>query len=416
MKRSIAAFATVILLCLNVHSVRAAGSKTLSDSQIEKKLKQCMDSTHVTAMSIVLVKGDRIIYQNALGLKDRSTGEEVEIDDIYRIASISKSFSAAAIMQLVEEGRISLDDDVSDYLPFRVRNPYHPEIPITIRHFLCHTSSMRDNGRMKYWIDDHYINPAKTTGDTIKTMFRNYAPGWGFSYCNRAYNMMGNIIEKASGERFDDYIRNHILLPMGIVNAGFNLDSLDKSKLVQIYKYNAKDNTYSNKSGRYRNANGPKIADGTYQLGVDGCYWQPTAGMKISAPDLAKWMMTIRDNGMAPNGTRIFSEKSAKILKTPLTPDPSNDHPYYCLGLYITPYYLDGITLLGHTGALHGLKSCMFYDRDSDWGFVCICSSNDARPSYEKNGKKSLMARCYKDAVRLLYKQYKDELTAIENQ
>lgn len=412
--RKIVTISAVLLTLLSCGVAWAQGSKTLTDSQIEKKLRQSMDSCHVTAMSVVLVKGDKIIYQKALGLKDRQTKEEVEIDDIYRIASISKSFSAAAIMQLVEEGKISLDDDVSDYLGFEVRNTRHPEIPITIKHFLTHTSSMKDHGDLKYWLDDHYVNPTKTTKDSIAMMFKDYAPGWGFSYCNRAYNMMGNIIEKASGERFDDYIRNHILLPMGITNAGFNLDSVDNSKLVEIYRYDTKNKSYSNKSGRYKNVNAPKIADSTYRLGVDGCYWQPTAGMKISAPDLAKWMMTIRDNGMAPNGTRIFSERSAKVLKTPYTPDPSNDHPYYCLGLYITPYWLDGITLLGHTGSLFGLKSCMFYDRASDWGFVCICSSNDRRPSYEKNGKKSYMSSCYKDVIRLLYHQYFDQLTATE--
>jgi len=387
-------------------------SKTMSDKKIDRKIEHIMDTCHITGMSVVLTKGDSIIFQKAYGLKDRETEEPLETDDIFRIASISKSFSAAAIVQLVDEGKISLDDDVSDYLPFSVRNPNHPEIPITIRHFLSHTSSMWDHGKLKYWRDDKYINPEKVPADTIATMFKSYAPGWGFHYSNRAYNMMGNIIEKASGERFDDYVRNHILLPMGITNAGFNLDSLDNSKLGQIYIYNKKTGTYSNQSGRYQNINGPKIADGTYQLGVDGTYWYPTAGMKISAPDLAKWMMTIRNDGVAPNGNRIFSEKAAKRLKTPLTPDPSKKHPYYCLGLYITPYYFDGVTLLGHTGSLFGLKSAMFYDRDSDWGFVIICSSNDERAAYEADGTKSLMSGAYHDLMHLLYDQYKDALTA----
>jgi len=406
-----------IALTLSLPSAELSAKKphmSGKERRLEKKLLNSMDTCHITAMSVVLVKGDSIIFQKALGVKDIESDEPVGIDDIYRIASISKSFSAAAIVQLVDEGKISLDDDVSDYLPFEVRNPNHPEIPITVKHFLTHTSSMWDHGFMRYWKDDKYINPAKSPADTIATMFKQYAPGWGFAYSNRAYNMMGNIIEKASGERFDDYIRNHILLPMGITNAGFNLDSLDNNSLVSIYSYSIKNEEYSGKAGRYQNINGPKIADGTYQLGVDGTYWYPTAGMKISAPDLAKWMMTIRDNGVAPNGTRIFSEKAAKILKTPYTPDPSKKHPYYCLGLYITPYYFDGISLLGHTGSLFGLKSCMFYDRNSDWGFVCICASSDGRAAYEKNGEKSLMSGAYHDIMHILYNEFKDQLLASE--
>ena len=95
-------------------ALHAQNCNKLSDKELEKKLLYTMDTCHVTAMSVVLVKGDKMIYTNALGVKDRSAGEPVGINDIYRIASISKSFSAAAIMQLVDEGKISLEVDVND--------------------------------------------------------------------------------------------------------------------------------------------------------------------------------------------------------------------------------------------------------------------------------------------------------------
>jgi len=399
MKKSLLIISLFGLLLVS-STAGAQKSKTLSDRQIEQQILKYMDTCRTAGMSVVLVKGDRIVYQNALGYRDVETKEKLDINDIFRIASISKSFSGVSIMQLCEEGKMSLEDDASQYLGFSLRNPRYPEIPITVKMLLSHTSSMDDNGGALRYRDDHYVNPSKTTQDTIAMMFHEYAPGQGYDYCNRALNLIGMIIEKVSGERFDDYVRNHILRPIGAENAGYNLDSLDKSTFTTLYTYNSKKDTIERAKG-YVPVNEFKVKYGSYIKGVEGCYWSPTGGMKISAPNLARWMMTLRDGGMAPTGKRVLSEQGIKKLLTPVT--PSDDVRYYCLTTRTEPNFIKGVTLKGHTGSAQGLKSCMFFNPESDWGFVCLCSSTRLT---QIDG----VYEIYYKTVNLLYEQFRDVL------
>ena len=370
---SLAAFA----LALTVFTATPARAQQLSQSQIEEKIRGYMDECMTAGMAVVLVKGDKIVYQNAFGVRDRDTGEPLEINDIFRIASISKSFSGMSIMQLVEAGKLSLEDDINDILGMNIRNPRYPDIPITVKMLLSHTSSMKDGGGAAMYRDLTYVDESQTDIETIRNKaWLPYPPGQGYKYCNRALNIIGVIIEKVSGERFDEYVRNHILKPIGADNAGYNLDSLDNSKFTKLYIYNQKEDRLDPGKG-YVRVNELKVADGTYEIGKDGCYWSPTGGMKISAPNLAKWMMTLRNGGVAPNGNRIISEAGCKKLLTPVTPaDPGT---LYCLTTRTETRFIEGKTL--------------------NWGFVCLCSST-------KLDKINEVYKIYYQTINLLYDQY----------
>lgn len=397
-----------IFICLSLCLMFVCGAgyarsgKTMSNRQIEKTILGYMDECRTAGLSVVLVKGNKIVYEKALGYRDVETKEPLEINDIFRIASISKSFSGVSIMQLVEAGKINLEDDVNQYLGFSLRNPKYPDIPITVKMLLSHTSSMIDRHGAAWYRDDKYVNPAKMSADTIAMCFADWAPGQGYKYCNRALNLMGIIIEKVSGERFDNYVLNHILRPIGADNAGYNLDSLDKSKFTTLYTYDKEKDTIVRAKG-YVPVNEPKVADGTYQIGKDGCYWSPTGGMKISAPNLAKWMKTLQNGGVAPNGNRILSEAGIKKLLTPVT--PAEPGKYYCLTTRTEPFFIEGKVLKGHTGSAQGLKSCMFFDPESDWGFVCLCSSTKLDTVGE-----GAVYKIYYNTINLLYQQFRDVL------
>ena len=117
---------------------------TVPVAALEAKIRGLMDENRVAGMAVVLVKGDKVVYQQAFGYRDKDTREPLDINDIFRIASISKSFSGVSIMQLVEAGKMSLDDDVNGILGMDIRNPRYPDIPVTIKMLLSHTSGMND--------------------------------------------------------------------------------------------------------------------------------------------------------------------------------------------------------------------------------------------------------------------------------
>jgi CubicO group peptidase (beta-lactamase class C family) len=191
------------------------------NEKAEADLREIMKKLDVVGLSVAVVKKGDIIYSNSFGLKDIETKAPLSDTDIFRIASISKSFSATSIMQLREAGKLSLDDDFSDLVGFKIRNPKFPDKVITLRMILSHTSSINDS--QGYFTLDA-INPAKNP-DWAKC-YSDYAPGEGYRYCNLNYNMVGTVIEKLSGERFDNYVKNHILNPLGLYG-GYNVDSLD---------------------------------------------------------------------------------------------------------------------------------------------------------------------------------------------
>ena len=363
-------------------------------AQIEDKIRGYMDENRVVGMAVVMVKGDKPVYQKAFGYRDKETREPLDINDIFRIASISKSFSGMAVMQLVEAGKMSLDDDVNGILGMKIRNPRYPDIPVTVRMLLSHTSSMKDGGGYR---DLTYVDESKTDIKTIREKaWLPYPPGKGYKYCNRALNIIGLVIEKVSGERFDEYVLNHILKPIGADNAGYNLDSLDRSTITKLYTCSSKEDRLV-PSKAYVRENELKVANGTYQIGKDGCYWSPTGGMKISAPNLVKWMLTFRNGGVAPNGNRIISEAGCKTLLTPVTPaDPGAQ---YCLTTRIETRFIEGKKLKGHTGSAQGLFSCMYFCPEEDWGFVCICCSG-------KREKINGIRKVYYQPIHLLYDQY----------
>jgi len=286
-------------------------------------------------------------------------------DCLFRIASISKSFSATSIMQLVEAKKLSLDDDISNLLGFAVRNPKFPGTVITLRMILSHRSSINDS--QGYFTLDA-INPAKNP-DWAKC-YSDYEPGTGYRYCNLNYNMVGTIIEKTAGERFDQYVKHHILDPLGLY-AGYCVDSLDKSRFATLYEYNDSTKKFNPSPAAYA----PRSVEiSNYKMGYSTPIFSPTGGMKISATDLAKYMTMHMQYGKYKK-TKIMSKKSARQMQTSL----SNEEGYG-FAIMTMDNLITSKTMKGHTGSAYGLFSSMFFHPKEQFGFVVI--SNGCHPGY----------------------------------
>ena len=332
----------------------------------EAGIKKIMEEAPVTGLSVAVVKNNTLIYTQAFGVKERETNTPLTPDCLFRIASISKSFSATSILQLVEKKKISLDTDVSDLMGFTVRNPKYPETIITLRLLLSHLSSINDS--QGYFTLDA-INPAKNS-DWAKC-YNDYQPGKGYQYCNLNFNMAGTIIEKYSGERFDQYVKHHILDPLGLYG-GYCVDSLDKSRFASIYEYNGDSARFFLSPGAY-NPRSAEIA--AYTMGYSTPVFSPTGGMKISAPDLARYMMMHMNLGKT-KGKRILSKKSARAMQTPYS-----EKEGYGFALLQSDKLIPGKIMTGHTGSAYGLHSAMFFNVKDKFGIVVISNGCDLKYS-----------------------------------
>ena len=363
-----------ILILLSVKSIAQVENIAPAIQQIFKEEK-------VVGLSVAVVKNNKIIYTNSFGSSNIETGTPLTNNNIFRIASISKSFSASSIMQLFEAGKLDLNEDVSNLVGFKIRNPKYPETVITLKLLLSHLSSINDS---EGYFSLDYINPAKNPN--WQKCYNNYEPGKGYQYCNLNFNMVGTIIERTSGERFDQYVKHHILDPLGLYG-GYCVDSLDKTRFATIYDYNVDSAKFIVSPNAYA-PRSEEIAN--YTMGYSTPIFSPTGGMKISATDLAKYM-TMHMNYGKYKGGRIMSKRSSKLMQTPLS-----DEEQYGFAIENTTKMVDGVHLTGHTGSAYGLFSAMFFDPKKKYGIVVI--SNGCHPEY-KGGYNHVIKR----TVNVLY-------------
>jgi CubicO group peptidase (beta-lactamase class C family) len=354
--------------------------------QVEKAeadLQAIMKKFEAVGLAVAVVKNSEIIYSHSFGLKDIESNTPLTNQNIFRIASISKSFSATSIMQLAEAKKISLDDDISDLIGFKIRNPKYPNTVITLKMVLSHTSSINDS---EGYFNLDVINPAKGT-DWAKC-YNDYEPGKGYQYCNLNFNMVGTIIEKISGERFDMYVKNHILNPLKLYG-GYCVDSLDNSRFATLYEYDtlgkfiASPNAYAPRREEIKN----------YVMGYSTPIFSPTGGMKISANDLAAYM-TMHMNGGSYRDIKIISKKSSELMQTKVSEEEG-----YGLAISNLDDLIPGKVMTGHTGSAYGLYSAMFFNRAEKFGFVVI--TNGCNPTYT-NGMNDVL----RASINSLYENF----------
>ncbi|NBT08728.1 MAG: class A beta-lactamase-related serine hydrolase, partial [Chitinophagia bacterium] len=175
-KKIILIFTACFIYFLTPHLARA------QEAAVEESIRTIMSQTNVVGVSVAVVKNNKIIYTHSFGLKNIEANMPLTDDCIFRIASISKSFSATSIMQLVEAKKLSLEDDASNLLGFTLRNPKFPDKVITLKMLLSHRSSINDS--QGYFSLDS-INPV--TNPNYAKCYNNYEPGTGYMYCNLNY-------------------------------------------------------------------------------------------------------------------------------------------------------------------------------------------------------------------------------------
>ncbi|QNM83889.1 beta-lactamase family protein [Sphingomonas sabuli] len=316
------------------------------------------------------------------GLADPQARRPVTPDDPVRIASISKIGVAIGVMKLVESGRLDLDADVSTYLGWTLRNPAFPSRPITLRQLLSHTSSIRDS-------DDQYAIPL---GRTVRSAVASpaswdplHAPGAGyFTYSNMNFPVVGSIVERVTGERFDRWMRANVLDPMGI-DACYNWPTCSDAAVARAVQLSEPDGTPIRDDLHGRRpacpvyVEDPAPCDLTlWKAGDNGALFAPQGGLRISVRGLARIGRLLLGGGTL-DGVRILSPRSVDALLAPAWRfDGTNgqtDGGFYCtygLATQTIPTRAagcdddpagDGVVRVGHAGEAYGLRSGLWIDR-----------------------------------------------------
>ena len=325
---------------------------------------------------------DRDIASFADGIADPASGRRVTVDDPVRIASVSKMVTAIGVMKLVDQGKLDLSRDVSDYLGWPLRNPAFPDRPITLSMLLAHTSSIREH-------DDDYVIPLDGLLRQVMADPKNWdakhGPGDGyFAYVNLNYPIIGSIIERLTGERFDLWMHREVLAPMRL-DACFNWPTCSDAAVARAVELDSPEGTaLKDDLHGLRPACPVLVEDGKpcdlshWRAGENGALFAPQGGLRISAHGLARIGRMLL-NGGTLDGVRILSSQAVDTLLAQTWRFDGNngvtDGGFYCSagnGTHQIPNRqpgcaddmgTNGAILVGHAGDAYGMKSGLWIDR-----------------------------------------------------
>ena len=327
----------VILLVLRAHA-----------DNVDDLIKSQMQAHHVPGVACVVWKDGQIIKTFYGGEANLEWNTAVGPDTVFEIGSISKQFAAAGILLLAEQGKLSVDDNISKYLT----NTPPSWANIKIRHLLSHTSGIHSYDDM----DGFEWRQHLTQAQFIRRLGRHpvdFQPGEKWEYCNAGFSLLGYIVENVSGEDYLSFLKEHIFMPLGMTNTAFR-------DPVNVISHRAAGYVYAH--GKYSNRD--------YDL-TDLF----SAGTIVStASDLAKWDAALMDAG-------VLSESSKKLWWTPARLNDGRSVPVshdgsrtYGFGWFLETQ--DGHKNIGHGGITSGFSAANELYPD-DRLFIIVLSNTD---------------------------------------
>jgi len=340
-----------------------------------------IDEMKVPGAFIAVARDGQLIYEKGFGYRDREAKIPADLDTVFGIGSITKSFTCVAIMQLQEQGKLSVHDPVIRYLPeFRTPDEEHTR-KVTIHHFMTHTPglpplsslipatqrSMQDDPAAEELLK-HPEFAGKEPIDTFEQLMAYIGeqpiellgpPGTEFSYSNDAYALLGTIIERVTGQTYESYVQEWILQPLGMNRSVFFVEELGDDNHSTLYAAKEKDGVKE-----------------VYRAPIwwDSPSMRAAGFLKASAKDMLRYAELFRTGGTS-GGVRILSEESVKQMVSPHAKvDAIRGYGY---GLGIIPF-AEGVTLIQHTGGLKGITAQMLILPEAGLTGILMTNVGDA--------------------------------------
>ncbi|WP_228894151.1 serine hydrolase domain-containing protein [Pseudoduganella aquatica] len=412
--------------------------------QLDRELAAVVnDAQHpLSGLSVLAIRDGKVAYQQQFGLRRIDTAgtgvtAPVTAATMFRIASISKMMTTFGLMKLVEEGKLDLDADVSTYLGFPLRNPNAPGSAITLRHLLSHTSTLRDDAGYSWGTDTKLADVLQPGGGkygagAMWAQGKNAAPGAYFTYCNLNWGVIGTIMERVSGERFDRLMKRLLLAPMGL-RGGYNTSEFSPAEVADtatLYRKRTTDTEIWNPAGPWiaqvdnYGVVPPAAPAGiaSYVIGSNATLFSPTGGMRISAPDMGKIMLMLI-NGGQHEGKQVLKPETIKLMFSEqwTYKESGGGNGDTLRGLYHSwglgaQRFADtpgagnrlvqggGFSAVGHLGEAYGLVSTFAVDLDGRNGLVSLIGGFGTDPE-QYPGRYSALVRSEELILTALYRR-----------
>jgi CubicO group peptidase (beta-lactamase class C family) len=343
-------FAVAASLCALAHAQSGASSSEGSAAQVDK-IFALFDKPDSPGCALAVIKDGRIVYKRGYGMADLDHDVPIKPDTVFHVASVSKQFTAMAIMLLAKQGKLSLDDKVQKY----ITELREFDQPITIRHLLHHTSGLRDQWElliMSGWrLSEDVVRDEDILDLVSKMKALNLPPGERYVYSNTGYTLAAQIVKRVSGQSLREFAEANIFKPLGMGRTFFRDDHAVIVK-NQAYAYVGAPNN-------------------TFKLSVPNYDTVGASSLLTTVEDLARWDQNFYDH-------RVGGEDALAQMQTPgrLNGGAAVD---YGLGLAIGNY--KGLKIVEHGGSDAGYRSHLMRFPDQRFSIACLCNLGAAAPN-----------------------------------
>ena len=325
-----------------------------SVEEFRNAVRSVLSETGVPGAGVALVRTSGVEWAGGIGVADRATNTPVTADTHFRIGSISKTFVASAIVQLYLDGDIDLDTPIAEIAPeLRIDNAWEPADPVRVIHLLQHTAGFDD-----MHFNELYNHTAAAELPLESVLQINPAsrvvrwrPGTRMSNSSPGYAIAGYLIEKVTGEKYEDRIAERIFKPAGMPTSSFHLTKDDEATLAK----------------GYRDRTGPAVP-------YTAIYLRPAGNMHSSSFELGRFVHMLLNWGETENHLVIDPEYLSNMEhpRTTLASDAGLRSGY---GSGIASSSIEGFPMLGHGGGIDGFVSSYAYSTSRDIGFVVLLNS-----------------------------------------
>ncbi|MCK4365038.1 MAG: serine hydrolase [Thermoplasmatales archaeon] len=337
---------SLLILCLILSTIPITigieeGIENEAADDFDARIEELMRYGHLPSIAVCIVKNNTTVWAKGYGYADLNPLDKRKAtpDTVYPIGSTSKSVCAVAIMQLNESGLIGLDDNVSEYLPFDLKNPKYPKVNITIRMLMAHQSSIPDTTlrfllyftvlKLPYSLLDDYFLPGGSFYSS--KVWNDYAPGEDVCYSTQNNEILSYALQQITNQSYADYCQENIFEPLQMYNTSFYFSDYDKDELAGLYLW----------------------VRGVY---LPMPYLEPTyhaaGGVKTTISDFSHFLIMHTSGGIY-DGVRILSEESVEEMHSAQYPDSLDEGHNHGFGWYFKEYD-DGEIYGGHGGRHHG--------------------------------------------------------------
>lgn len=366
----------VILLLLSIACVRTYGQSMQNISarpqiSIDSVIRKRMSDAQLVGLGAAIIVDKKLVWSKGYGYADRENKIPFTTFTVMNIASVSKTITGACLMKAVEQGKLSLDEDINTYLPFKIHNPFCPKEKITLRNLATHTSGLND--RFPFYTSDSLYVSGKDSQEALGDFLQNYfttggkyyskenfldhKPGTFREYSNLGTALAGYIVEIRTGKKLNDYSREYLFGPLKMDDTGWFLSEINLKKHARLYQ---------------------KQADSSIKpIPLYGLTTYPDGGVRTSVNDLSHFFICLLNDGRFQS-RQVLKQKTVQEMLRFQFDDahkPENIVPAELNSGIFWSTKMGG-KRIGHNGSDFGVRTFMLSDLKKEVAVIIFINTS----------------------------------------